>query len=251
VRGKKVMHLPGRPAFDYLPGQTVIVPGNETMAIDFPEATMDNPTQCIALAVDGNYINDSIGYLNQYYNNHRTAEHEWKLQLNQYHFDNDTEVTGLINKLIRVCSSGDPAKNIFADLSLKELLIRLLQSQHLQQISAESQQQSNHSQLHYLLDYVRQNISEKILIDNLCRRSYLSRNAFFKLFREQFGVTPLEFINHERLKLAKKLLAESEDSLHTVSSRCGFSDVNYFVRLFRKKEGLTPGVYKHLVQKPH
>ena len=250
VRGKKVMHLPGRDAFDYLPGETVIVPGHETMEIDFPEATMTDPTQCIALAVDGNYINDTIGYRNQYYNHQPDAEHEWKLQFNQYHFDNDTEVTDLINKLIRVCRSGESAKNIFADLSLKELLIRLVQSQHLQQVNDESHQISNHSQLHYLLDYIRQNISEKILIDNLCRKSYLSRNAFFRLFKEQFGLTPLEYINHERLKLAKKLLAGSGESLNSVSSRCGFSDVNYFVRLFRKKEGLTPGAYKHLVQKP-
>ncbi len=42
---------------------------------------------------------------------------EWKLQFNQYHFANNNEVTCLINKLIKVCSSSDTAKDIFADLT--------------------------------------------------------------------------------------------------------------------------------------
>ena len=117
VRGKKVMHLFDKPAFDYLPGETVIVPANETMVIDFPEAEINNPTQCIALAVDGRYVNNTLNYLDSYYNNDPDDSHNWKLQFNQYHFANDTEITGIINKLIRVCSSADTAKNIYADLN--------------------------------------------------------------------------------------------------------------------------------------
>ena len=244
VKGKKIMHLFDHPAFDYLPGETVIVPSNETMIIDFPEAATESPTQCIALAVDAGYVSSTLDYLNDFYNT-RDESHDWKLQFNQYHFPNDNEVTGLINKLIRICTGSDKSKNIFADLNLKELLIRLVQSQHLTQVSTEIDgRNSNQSRLHYVLNYINEHLTERIAVDALSRKAYLSRNVFFKWFREQFGITPLDYINHQRIKLAKQLLAVPKNNVHMVSDLCGFSDVNYFVRLFKKMEGITPRAYK-------
>lgn len=247
VRGKKVMHLPGATAFDYLPGETVIVPGNQTMHIDFPEAHPDNPTQCIALAIDDTYIRSTLAYLNQYYNSDPDTPAQWQLQCNKFHFDNDEEVTALINKLIRICSSNDKTKNVYADLNLKELLIRLIQSQHLEQVRAEAALGDNAGRLQFVLRYIHDHLTDKILIEQLCRKAYLSRNHFFRWFREQVGITPLEYIIRERIRLAKQLLGNPVLSLAQISTRCGFSDVNYFVRLFRKVEGITPGCYQKML----
>ncbi len=109
------------------------------MVIDFPEAEPENPSQCIALAVDAAYINNTVNYLNEFYNSEAFAA-------NMNGSCNSTNIiltmilksTGLINKLMRVCSSADRTKNIYADLNLKELLIRLVQSQYLQQVTAET-----------------------------------------------------------------------------------------------------------------
>ncbi|GAA0564672.1 AraC family transcriptional regulator [Chitinophaga japonensis] len=243
IRGRKVMHLFDDPAFDYLPGESVILPANETMRIDFPEATPQNPTQCIALTVDASYVEETIRYLNDYYNDHRSGDSAWQLHFTRYHFSNDTEISDLINKIIRVCSSADKSKNIFADLSLKELLIRLIQTQRLQQTALESSHDSNQTRFHAVLHYIHEHLSEKIAIDALCRKAYLSRNVFFKWFREQSGISPLEYINAERVKLAKHLLADARHDIRSVSIQCGFNDVNYFTRVFKKIEGITPGAY--------
>ena len=243
IRGKKIMHLFNKPAFDYLPGETVIVPARQTMVIDFPEASAITPSQCIALAVDNTYIDNTLNFLNTYYND-KEENHEWKMQFNQYHFDNDDEVSGLINKLIRVCNSTDITKNVYADLNLKELLIRLVQSQHLQQIKTEVIHSGNKTRLQFVIHFINEHLTDKILIDELCRKAYLSRNHFFKWFKEQLGVTPLEYINQERIKLAKRLLAQPQNTITHISALCGFTDVNYFIRIFKKIEGITPGVYQ-------
>jgi AraC-like DNA-binding protein len=214
------------------------------MVIDFPEANAESPSQCIALAVDDAYITNTLNYLNNFYNSDSDNTREWKLQFNQYHFENNNDVSELINKLIRICNSSDTTKNIYADLNLKELLIRLVQSQHLEQVKTETIENNNQNRLQFVLHYIHENLTDRILVNQLCRKAYLSRNNFFKWFKEQFGVTPLEYINQERIKLAKQLLAQKQKSITHVSTLCGFTDVNYFVRTFKKLEGITPGTYQ-------
>ena len=102
------------------------------------------------------------------------------------------------------------------------------------------------TKLHFVLNYIQEHLSEKIPVDVLCRKAYLSRNQFFRWFREQSGFSPLEYINIERVKLAKQILADPRNNLQTASMLSGFSDVNYFVRVFKKIEGITPGVYQSI-----
>jgi AraC-like DNA-binding protein len=119
-----------------------------------------------------------------------------------------------------------------------------LQSQQLQQVQTESQGNNNRSRMHYVLHYIEEHLCEKIQVTALSRRAYLSRNIFFKWFKEQFGTTPSEYINRERIKLAKQLLAQPRHNINTVSLMSGFGDVNYFIRVFKKMEGITPKVYQ-------
>ena len=67
LKGKKVMHLFDMEGFDYIPGESVIIPSNVEMKIDFPEASFDNPTQCLALAIDHKKIETTLDFLNEKY----------------------------------------------------------------------------------------------------------------------------------------------------------------------------------------
>jgi len=249
VMGRKVMHLDGLPSFEYLPGETVIIPANRSMTIDFPEASFTTPTQCVALKIDTPYIQETLNYLNEKYNTTIDEPNEWKLLIDQYHFNNDAAITDLINKLVRICSGPENTKDIYADLTLRELLVRIAQNQHLQHQVNGSAQNSNNSRLHFVLQYIHDHLTERIDVDTLSRKAYLSRNIFFKWFQEQFGITPLEYITRERIRLARELLAHEKYTITQVSLQCGFTDVNYFVRTFKKSEGLTPGAYRDILRK--
>ena len=242
LRGKKVMHLFDKPGFEYLPGESVIVPANVTMKIDFPDATKDNPTQCIALALDQIKIQQIIDRLNEQYP--RQGQHQfWQLHHNQYHFLNNIELAQTMNKLIGICSGSSLSKDIFADLTLQELIVHIIQTQNLQ-TAIDDPHANTDSPLAYVINYIRANITEKIQVDELSEKACMSRTSFYRAFKREFSISPLDFILQEKIKKAKHLLSETKASISDVCYQLGFSDLNYFGRQFKKSEGISPTQYR-------
>ena len=243
LRGKKVMHLFDKPGFDYLPGETVLVPANVTMKIDFPDATEKNPTQCIALALDQTKIQQIIDRLNESYPR-EGHDRYWKLQHNQYHFLNNLELAQSMNKLINICSGSGIGKDILADLTLQELVVHIIQTQNLQAITDDKIDAEHNNPLAYVVNYIRANISEKIQVEDLSEKACMSRASFYRAFKREFNLSPLDFILKEKIKKAKQILSESKSSISDVCYQLGFSDLNYFGRQFKKSEGISPTQYR-------
>lgn len=68
-----------------------------------------------------------------------------------------------------------------------------------------------------------------------------------RLFRRAFGQGPLEYLVRLRLNRAQQLLVDRPDlRIHEVGAAVGYPDANYFTRLFRRREGRTPGQFRDL-----
>ncbi len=247
LRGKKVMHLYDNPGFDYLPGETVLVPANVTMKIDFPEATKNNPTQCIALALESQKIQQIVNRLNEDYPKNESNDY-WQLRHNEYHFQNNYELATTINKLIDVCSSGEREKDILADIALKELVVRIIQSQNLN-AEDRSTQNTGVNPLSFVMNYIKVNISQQFQIGDLSTKACMSVPTFYRAFKNSFGLSPLEYILREKIKKAKTLLADPGMTITHICYETGFSSLNYFDRQFKRIEGVTPKQYRAMVLK--
>lgn len=245
LRGKKVMHLFEKKGFDYFPGQTVIVPPAITMKIDFPEASSLNPTQCIALAIDQEQIRKTIAYLNEFFPKEGSNE-KWLLNYDEYHFYNNEEIAYLINKVIRICSERTKEKDVLADLTLKELLVRIMQSQNLKTITDDTYN-LNQNPLAFVLSYIKANLNEKISINSLSNKACMSKATFYRLFKRELGISPNDFILSEKIAKAKILLSQPTAKVASISYELGFGDANYFIRAFKKIVGVTPGAYQSQV----
>ena len=93
--------------------------------------------------------------------------------------------------------------------------------------------------------YIAEHLTGAVHLDDLCREFFLSKNALYRLFREEFGTTVNEYIVQKRLHLARELLVtEPKLNVTEVASRCGFADYNYFIRLFKQKNGSAPLQYR-------
>ena len=241
LRGKKIMHLFDTPQFEYLPGETVIVPSNVEMKIDFPEASKENPTQCIALAIDHKIITDTLGFLNEKYPK-EGKNNLWKLDQDNYFFYNNIELAGTINKLIKECMGTSITKDAIADITLQELIIRIVQTQSLKKFESEIIDVT--SPITASINFIRENIRESINLKQLSGKACMSTTSFYRSFKRELGMSPIEFILNEKIKYAKKLLSNPKINIAEVSYATGFEDYNYFIRLFKKYEGVTPKQYQ-------
>lgn len=244
LRGKKVMYLYDDPAFDYLPGETVVIPSNVEMKIDFPEASTDNPTQCLALAVDQSKINDTLQFLNERYPKEGNNQF-WQLDYQNYFFYNNAELASTIGKLIRECMSTSITKDALADLTLQELLIRIIQTQTVKSVQ-EGVVTDLNSPMMAVMEYIRANLTANITLKSLSDKACMSNSSFYRFFKRELGMSPIEFVLSEKIKHAKKLLKSPTIHINEVCYASGFEDCNYFIRLFKKFEGITPKQYQLL-----
>lgn len=242
LRGKKIMHLFDDPAFDYLPGETVVIPSNVEMKIDFPEASNNNPTQCLALAIDQTKISETLNFLNERYPKEGTDNY-WQLNYQNYFFYNNVDLASTINKLIKECMSTSITKDALADLTLQELLIRIIQTQTVKSIDDNTFSNQNNA-ISQVIEYIRKNLKEDINLKHLSDKACMSTTSFYRFFKRELGMSPIEFVLSEKIKHAKKLLKNPSIQINEVCYMSGFEDANYFIRLFKKHEGVTPKQYQ-------
>lgn len=93
-------------------------------------------------------------------------------------------------------------------------------------------------------EYIRGNICRDITIDNIANAVGVSSYYFARLFKERTGERLIEHITNTRLEAAAQLLRDTNNSVEEVCSSCGYMDANYFERIFSKKYGVTPIVYR-------
>jgi AraC-like DNA-binding protein len=243
LSGKKIMHLFGSEQFDYLPGESVIVPDHEEMVIDFPEADQQNPTQCIALAVQADILQDTLNLLNEKYPKVERDD-SWKIDLSTFHLQNTLEIKTTIDRLLSISTENNAAKDVLVDFTLKELLIRLMQTQARKLILDNYHKNTNTNRFAFVVEYIKSNIHEDITIDKLSNLCYMSKPNFFRCFKREFGISPVDFVIQERIKAAKKLLKDINVTISQACYSVGINNLSYFFKLFKRIEGITPNEFR-------
>ncbi|MEA1847345.1 AraC family transcriptional regulator N-terminal domain-containing protein [Chryseobacterium sp. MHB01] len=240
LRGKKHMKLDNKTNyFDYYPGESVLVAPGETMIIDFPEAD-ETPSQCISLSLNPEFIENSLNHLN--YHLPKTDEtSQWNIELDEYFLFNNQSLASATNNIMRIAMDDNSQKDIMADFALKELLIRLMQTQARSMV--EKNIAKNRSRISFAVDYIRKNLHQKLSIESIAKLAYVSKSNFFRMFKDELGTSPNEFILQERISRAKELL-KSRNSIKETAFQTGFSDTNYFTRVFKQLVGVTPKSYQ-------
>lgn len=246
ITGKKWMHVDDRPVFEFLPGQSLILSPGKTCYIDFPEATFETPTQCLTLGIDPERVARLCETLNRKIPL-TDSPGGWNYSGEGFHFTNDLMINQLMRRLIFIFTEDNTAKDFFANLVLQELLVRLMQTQARHILLEHPRQQAHSNRMAHVADFIQKNLQNPLTVLDLSRQAFMSEPHFFRCFKQQFGLSPIEFINEQRIKAARMMLQARDVSVTEVSQACGFNNLNYFLKMFKRATGMTPGEFRRSV----
>ncbi|WOG30213.1 GlxA family transcriptional regulator [Endozoicomonas sp. 8E] len=99
-----------------------------------------------------------------------------------------------------------------------------------------------------LQEWIRQHYCEDIEMENLIAASGLTRRTLHRRFKEATGFSPTAYIQRMRLTLASDLLKSTDLSIREAAYQAGYTDPDYFSRLFQKHFQLTPSDFKRSVR---
>lgn len=131
-------------------------------------------------------------------------------------------------------------------LALKGCLFHILflLTTNIEDIKKKISNQKSLEKVKSILAYIEEHYTEPITIEEIASHCLYSKSYFMKFFKETMGMGFIAYLNDYRLEIAAKMLLESSENVLEIAEQCGFDNLSYFNRCFKKKYGVTPGKYR-------
>lgn len=100
-------------------------------------------------------------------------------------------------------------------------------------------------------NYIKENIETELELEKVANNFGLSVYYFSRTFKEVIGINYSEYINKCRIDIAKELLSDGEMNVKEVCYKVGYNDPNYFSKVFKKYEGVSPANFKISVEEKY
>lgn len=98
--------------------------------------------------------------------------------------------------------------------------------------------------LQRVMEAVRADLARAWTVAELAPAANLSQAQLFRRFRQRTGTTPIDWLRHERVNAAKRLLMVTDEHIGKIAARCGYPDPFHFARDFKKLVGVTPSEFR-------
>jgi len=130
---------------------------------------------------------------------------------------------------------------------LDSLCLKLSEIYRLIQILIDigTPQEAENSRSRLISSFIKQHLTDKLSPDILARELNVSIPTLFRIFKQNFDMTPANYVNNMRLMQAISLLDTTDENITEISKSVGFYDQPFFSRLFKHKYGVSPSEYRH------
>ena len=103
---------------------------------------------------------------------------------------------------------------------------------------------SNSQNIGKAIEFMQKNFVRPITLEEVAGHVHISPFYLSHLFRDEMGITYLEYLTQLRVEHAKKLLRETRRSVNAIAAESGYEDPGYFSKVFKRTTGVTPNQYR-------
>lgn len=97
-----------------------------------------------------------------------------------------------------------------------------------------------------LINYLDTHYDGKISVESVCNALSIGKTRLYQLCKSWHGKTIVDMVNARRIEAAKELLITTSQSIQFIADTVGIPDYNYFTKVFKKAEGITPSAYRKI-----
>lgn len=158
-----------------------------------------------------------------------------------FHPQKTTTYTNVLDTIYNMATSSDYIRDMKIYQHIVELLTLIMEESWHPENKKKSIKINN---IEEIKDYLDNNFASKISLDFLAEKFYINKYYMTRIFKEKYGTTINNYILQIRIAYAKQLLRFSDKTIEHIGIECGLNDANYFSRVFKKVEGISPGEYR-------
>ena len=151
-------------------------------------------------------------------------------------------VKKLLFRIYDSISGVNPPSELNISLDIYKIFAELLNPP-----SIKSKGESNYEDsIQDVKNYIAENLNEKLTVQRLANESHMSTSHFSRVFKQQTGFSPYDYVLITRLNKAKYLLQKTEMSVSSIAYETGFNSESNFICFFTNNEGISPGKFRKL-----
>lgn len=151
-------------------------------------------------------------------------------------------VKKLLFRIYDSISGVNPPSEFNMSLDIYKLFFELLNPQSIKS-KGESDYEDN---IQEIKNYIAENLNEKLTVQKLADKTHMSTSHFSRVFKQQTGFSPYDYVLITRLNKAKYLLQKTDMTVAAIAYETGFNSESNFICFFTDNEGISPGKFRRL-----
>ena len=149
----------------------------------------------------------------------------------------------IISDIYTLASSSDYIRDMRINGKLNDLLTLLMESSWHRGAHTNAPKKMEISQVKSFLD---EHYKEKLSLESVASHFFIDKHYLARLFKEHYGVTLVTYLQQVRITHAKRMLRFTDKSIEEIGLECGIGELNYFSRVFKKLEGVSPSEFRRV-----